>query len=159
MEQLALFALPVKDGDELEDESQDQQEGDYTDPGDEEDVDVVGPSSSSLQNAPISLGDASSQWSMGRVSLWLANNQFSKDWQETFKALNIHGSDFLEAGRGSGGTGYFGLMHQKIYPYLAKECTKSGTGWDQTRERLEGRRMRRLIRNIVKEMGHNYVQG
>jgi hypothetical protein len=51
MEQLALFALPVKGSDELEDESLDEQDEDYTDPGDEEnllkqesdDLDVVEP--------------------------------------------------------------------------------------------------------------------
>ncbi|RDL39878.1 uncharacterized protein BP5553_04218 [Venustampulla echinocandica] len=38
MEQLALFALPVKGSDELENESLDEQEEDDTDPGDQEDL-------------------------------------------------------------------------------------------------------------------------
>jgi hypothetical protein len=38
MEQLALFALPVKESDVLEDESLDEQDEDYADPGDEEDL-------------------------------------------------------------------------------------------------------------------------
>lgn len=41
------------------------------------------------------------------------------------------------------------MMHQQVYPSLARECTRSGTGWDQAREREEGKRMRRLIRGIV----------
>src|SRR5450432_2591340 len=41
------------------------------------------------------------------------------------------------------------MMHQQVYPRLAKECSASGTGWDQAREREEGKRMRRLIRGIV----------
>ena len=44
---------------------------------------------------------------MDRVLVWLANNQFSTDWQETFKALNIYGSVFLELGSGHGGRGNF----------------------------------------------------
>jgi mitogen-activated protein kinase kinase kinase len=104
---------------------------------------------SSGQNTPISPSDSSTQWSMDRVLLWLANNQFSNDWQETFKALNIYGSVFLELGSGHGGRGNFGMMHQQVYPRLAKECSNSGTGWDQAREREEGKRMRRLIRGIV----------
>lgn len=64
-------------------------------------------------------------------------------------ALNISGSVFLELGSGHGGRGNFGMMHQQVYPRLAKECSNSGTGWDQAREREEGKRMRRLIRSIV----------
>ncbi|TQS39251.1 hypothetical protein Golomagni_00223 [Golovinomyces magnicellulatus] len=93
--------------------------------------------------------DAASQWTMDRVIAWLANNKFSNDWQETFKALRIYGTTFLELGTGQGGRGNFGMMHQKVYPRLAKECSISGTGWDQAREREEGRRMRSLIKNIV----------
>jgi mitogen-activated protein kinase kinase kinase len=103
----------------------------------------------SSSNTPVSPHDASSQWTMERVLLWLTNNNFSKDWQETFKALNIYGSVFLELGGRHGGRGNFGMMHQQVYPRLAKECSGSGTGWDQAREREEGKRMRRLIRSIV----------
>ena len=104
---------------------------------------------SSNSNTPISPSDAGNQWPMDRVLLWLASNQFSSDWQETFRALNIYGSVFLELGSGHGGRGNFGMMHQQVYPRLAKECSSSGTGWDQAREREEGKRMRRLIRGIV----------
>ncbi|KAL9026903.1 MAG: hypothetical protein Q9196_004505 [Gyalolechia fulgens] len=89
------------------------------------------------------------QWPIDSVLIWLAANGFSNDWQETFRILNIHGADFLELGRGHGGRGNFGMMHQHIYPRLARECSKSGTGWDQIREREEGKRMRRLIRKIA----------
>lgn len=110
---------------------------------------LSGRGQTSSSNTPISPSNAASQWSMDRVLLWLANNQFSNDWQETFKSLNIHGSGFLELGSGHGGRGNFGMMHQQVYPRLAKECSNSGTGWDQAREREEGKRMRRLIRGIV----------
>ncbi len=93
--------------------------------------------------------EAAAQWPLDRVLLWLASNQFSNDWQETFKGLNLHGAQFLELGSGHGGRGNFGMMHQQVYPRLAKECSSSGTGWDQAREREEGKRMRRLIRGIV----------
>ena len=104
---------------------------------------------SSNTNTPVSPNDAGHQWPMDRVLIWLASNQFSGDWQETFKALNIYGSVFLELGSGHGGRGNFGMMHQQVYPRLATQCTSSGTGWDQAREREEGKRMRRLIRGIV----------
>jgi mitogen-activated protein kinase kinase kinase len=93
--------------------------------------------------------EMAAQWPLDRVLLWLASNMFSNDWQETFKDLNLHGAQFLELGSGHGGRGNFGMMHQQVYPRLAKQCSESGTGWDQAREREEGKRMRRLIRSIV----------
>ena len=93
--------------------------------------------------------EIAAQWSIDTVLLWLARHQFSKDWQDTFRALNLHGSQFLELGSGHGGRGNLGMMHQHVYPRLAQECASSGTGWDASREREEGKRMRRLIRSIV----------
>lgn len=93
--------------------------------------------------------EQAAQWPLDRVLLWLATNQFSNDWQETFKGLNLHGAQFLELGSSHGGRGNLGMMHHQVYPRLAKECSSSGTGWDQAREREEGKRMRRLIRGIV----------
>ncbi|KAF2257500.1 hypothetical protein CC78DRAFT_588475 [Lojkania enalia] len=98
---------------------------------------------------PISPHDASVQWPPERVQIWLASNGFSRDWQETFKTLDLYGSRFLEIGRGHGGKGNVAMMHQVIFPQLAKQCTASGTGWDQNRERDEGRKLRRLVRAIV----------
>jgi hypothetical protein len=95
---------------------------------------------------PISSSDADKEWTMDRVLLWLASNQFSSDWQETFKYLNIYGSIFLGLGSWRGN---LGILHQQVFPRLAKECFTSGTGWDQVRERAEGKRIRRLIRGIV----------
>ncbi|KAM0552027.1 hypothetical protein ACHAPJ_008137 [Fusarium lateritium] len=109
-----------------------------------------GTSSSSNATAPgLIPPEIAAQWPLDTVLIWLAQNQFSKDWQETFRALNLHGAQFLELGSGHGGRGNFGMMHQQVYPRLAQECTNSRTGWDQPREREEGKRMRRLIRSIV----------
>lgn len=100
----------------------------------------------------LSPGDPSLHWPIDKVLIWLARNGFSNDWQEAFRNLDIQGADFLELGRGTGGRGNFGMMHQMVYPRLARECSKSGTGWDQAREREEGKRMRRLIRKIADEI-------
>ncbi|KLU85056.1 STE/STE11 protein kinase [Magnaporthiopsis poae ATCC 64411] len=104
---------------------------------------------STSTNVPGIPSDMTASWTLDRVLAWLQVNNFSKDWQDTFKTLNIHGAQFLELGSGHGGRGNFGMMHQQVYPNLAKVCTASGTGWDQPREREEGKRMRRLIRNLV----------
>lgn len=97
----------------------------------------------------LSPSDPSLQWSIDRVLSWLAKHGFSKDWQEAFLSLEIQGPGFLELGRANGGRGNFGMMHQLVYPQLARECGKSGSGWDQVREREEGKRMRRLIRKLA----------
>ena len=93
------------------------------------------------------------QWPLDRVLLWLAANSFSNDWQETFKYLKLQGSDFLDLGRGPNGRGNLGMMHQTIYPQLAKICSTSKTGWDQAREREEGKRLRKLISRLVEQGG------
>lgn len=41
------------------------------------------------------------------------------------------------------------MMHQRIYPQLAQVCSKSSTAWNQPREREEGKRLRRLIRQVL----------
>ena len=104
---------------------------------------------SSSNSGVLSPNDPGSKWPLDKVLVWLAVNGFSNDWQETFKGLDIHGSDFLDLGRGNNGRGNFGMMHQLVYPRLARECGKSGSGWNQDRERNEGRRMRRLVRKMA----------
>ena len=105
-------------------------------------------STSSMSLGGSSPRGASSKWPLEKVLIWLAANGFSDDWQESFRILGLQESDFLELGRGKNGRGNLGLMHQVVYPQLAKVCSSSKTGWDQGREREEGQRMRRLIRRI-----------
>lgn len=85
---------------------------------------------------------------LDRVITFLAENGFSKEWQETFRSLDITGRTFFDLGTGSGGRGNFGFMHQRIFPQLAKLCLDSGFGWDQVKERVEAKRLRQLIRDI-----------
>ncbi|KAJ5576814.1 hypothetical protein N7535_003740 [Penicillium sp. DV-2018c] len=116
-------------------------------------TDLTKTSSHRHNNSGVSLGglshsEAAIQWPLDRVLLWLAKNQFSNEWQETFKSLELQGADFLELGLGAGGRGNLGKMHQVVYPQLAKEVGKSGKKWEPGRERDEGKRMRKLIRQI-----------
>ncbi|KAK4154305.1 hypothetical protein C8A00DRAFT_14555 [Chaetomidium leptoderma] len=93
--------------------------------------------------------ELAAQWPMDKVLSWLQSNNFSRQWQETFKVLGLYGAQFLELGSSHGGRGNFGMMHQQVYPQLARECKKNNGLWEQPREREEGKRMRRLIRGIV----------
>lgn len=90
----------------------------------------------------------SNEWPMERVIRWLQDNGFSKDWQDTFRKLNLRGPSFLEIGKGHGGKGHLRMVHEVVLPELAKQCTQSGTGWDQAREQVEGRRLRKLVRDL-----------
>ncbi|KAJ4861891.1 protein kinase domain-containing protein [Trichoderma breve] len=90
------------------------------------------PNAPTTATAPSTIPpEIAAQWPLDKVLLWLAQNQFSKDWQETFRSLNLYGAQFLELGSAHGGRGNFGMMHQR------------------PREREEGKRMRRLIRSVV----------
>ena len=108
-------------------------------------------------NNNMSASEAAVQWPLERILSWLAKNGFSRDWQETFKALNLQGADFLELGHGPNGRPNLNKMHNVVYPQLAKACGISGTGWDEPREREEGRRMRRLIRQIQDDGNYDAV--
>ncbi|KAK3063938.1 hypothetical protein LTS18_011552, partial [Coniosporium uncinatum] len=110
------------------------------------------PSHDQTGRSPLSPSDPGSQWPIEKVSTWLALNDFSKDWQEAFRTLNLHSSQFLDIGRGHGNRGSVAMMHSIIFPQLAQQCTASGAGWNQTREREEGRRLRKLcVQNFVPE--------
>lgn len=105
-------------------------------------------SNATSNGTPGALLELANQWPLEKVLSWLQTNNFSKDWISTFRVLDLHGAKFLELGSRAGGRGNFGMMHQQVYPRLAIECTQSGNRWDQTREREEGKRMRRLIRSV-----------
>jgi hypothetical protein len=91
-----------------------------------------------------------SQWPLPRVLTWLSSNGYSQAWQATFKTLLISGSTFLDLGSGNSGRGNFSFMLQYAYPMLERQCVESEIDWDQRREREEGKRLRRAIRQIAK---------
>lgn len=93
--------------------------------------------------------EIAAQWPLDAVLLWMARNQFTKEWQDTFKALNIHGGQFLEIGTQHGSRGTASMMHLQGYPRLKQACLDRGTNWDVQVERDEGKRLRRLVRGVV----------
>lgn len=103
------------------------------------------------QGSSTSVGsnDPSMYWTLDRVLGWLDANGFSKEWQETFKTLGLHGTDFIELGRGANGRMNLGKLHQVVYPQLDKEFEKSGNHLDPAQKREEGKRMRRMIKAIA----------
>jgi hypothetical protein len=63
----------------------------------------------------------------------------------TIESLDIHGARFFELEDTHDGSRGSITMGLQIYPQLERECKKSGTDWDATREREEGARLQRLI--------------
>ncbi|EMD00223.1 hypothetical protein BAUCODRAFT_128849 [Baudoinia panamericana UAMH 10762] len=105
---------------------------------------------SSSGDTPASPQDQN--WPLDRVLIWLAAHSFSNEWQSAFQHLNVHGSLFLDIGR-SGNQRNIGFMPQTILPQIARECTNNGIPWEQTKEREESRRIRRLVRDILRTGG------
>lgn len=91
----------------------------------------------------------SSKWTPERVQAFLASQSFSREWQAAFQHLNVSGSQFLDIGR-SGGQRNIAFLPHSVLPQVARECTANGMVWDQAKEREEGRRLRRLVRDIIK---------
>ena len=96
----------------------------------------------------LSPSDPARDWPLERVLKWLEVNGFSTEWQETFGSLNIHGKDFLDLGGANNVRGTIGMMHEKVYPRLARVCAMS-TGWNQDRETREGRRLKKEVRKVA----------
>ncbi|KAK4556520.1 mitogen-activated protein kinase kinase kinase [Recurvomyces mirabilis] len=94
-------------------------------------------------------------WPAERVQIWLAAHNFSKEWQTAFQHLNVSGSTFLDIGKASGGPGQrnIGFLPQTVLPQIARECTNHNLIWDQSKEREESRRFRKLVRDISKTGG------
>ncbi|CAK3966802.1 MAP kinase kinase kinase mkh1 [Lecanosticta acicola] len=91
-------------------------------------------------------------WPAERVQTWLVIHNFSKEWQAAFQHLSVSGGQFLDIGR-SGGVRNIGFMPQTLLPQVARECTANGVMWDQHKEREEGKRLRRLVRDVIKSGG------
>ncbi|USW59543.1 Putative serine/threonine-protein kinase, active [Septoria linicola] len=105
---------------------------------------------SSSGDTPASPADHN--WPAERIQIWLVAHSFSKEWQAAFQHLGVHGGAFLDIGR-SGGQRNIGFMTHTIIPQIARECTSSGVMWDQAKEREEGKRLRRLVREVIRSGG------
>ncbi|KAF2753621.1 hypothetical protein EJ05DRAFT_166268 [Pseudovirgaria hyperparasitica] len=92
-----------------------------------------------------------SGWPLDRVILWLSVNNFSIEWQELFRYLNLDEGLFLDLGRDDANKKDANAMYHKILPQLAQQYRKSGVRWDRQKARDESRRLQRLIRSILED--------
>lgn len=91
-------------------------------------------------------------WPKDRVQIWLAAHAFSNEWQLAFEHLDVHGSQFLDLGR-SGGHRDIGFLAHKILPQITRECEYLGLTPNPARERDEGRRLRKLVKEVINSGG------
>ncbi|KAM0716883.1 hypothetical protein Q7P37_006735 [Cladosporium fusiforme] len=92
-------------------------------------------------------------WPKERVQIWLAAHSFSNEWQAAFEHLDVHGAQFLDLGRGGGRNRDIGFMAQKLLPQVTRECEYAGTVPEQSREREESKRLRKLVREVIQSGG------
>ncbi|TVY73511.1 E3 ubiquitin-protein ligase RSP5 [Lachnellula suecica] len=99
-----------------------------------------------------------SDWPIERVYTWLAINSFSKEWQETFKALDIHGTNFLNIAfdKGLQGTA---VVNSPIYNQLRREYAKSGNDWVSAPIHEERRRLQNTIHDVAKSYAPGVATG
>jgi len=85
-----------------------------------------------------------SAWTLDIVLHWLAVEDFSDAWRNTFRRLNIHGTQFLDLGRP--GAKKNSLVHETILPDVVKE---SNGMTSEANEKAESRRLRRLVKEMI----------
>ncbi|KAK8075908.1 STE/STE11/BCK1 protein kinase [Apiospora phragmitis] len=85
---------------------------------------------SNATNAPSNIPpELAAKWPLDHVLLWLASNQFSRDWQETFKALNLCGARFLELRERT-------ARPRQLWHDASASLSETGDGMYQQRDRM-----------------------
>jgi mitogen-activated protein kinase kinase kinase len=94
-------------------------------------------------------------WPAEKVQAWLSMHDFSPEWIAAFQHLNVQGAQFLDIGVPSrtGGQKNIGFMPKTVLPQVAREYTAKGIVWDQVKWKEEGRRLRKLVREVVQAGG------
>lgn len=90
---------------------------------------------STLSIAP----DAAALWTLERVLGYLERHQFALEWQQAFKNLDIHGSEFLELADNSG-----------LFTYILPEVMRINPQLSESDEASVARYMKGLIRQVIK---------
>ncbi|KAF3942062.1 hypothetical protein ABW19_dt0202570 [Dactylella cylindrospora] len=95
-------------------------------------------------SAPLSAEEIAS-WTIEKVTGFLAEHHFTKEWQDAFQNLDIYGKDFLLIGQVNG----YHLLYNTILPEVT---ALYGPGAKQDRERHEARRLKKLVRSLAPTM-------
>ncbi|RPA77458.1 hypothetical protein BJ508DRAFT_310152 [Ascobolus immersus RN42] len=96
---------------------------------------------------PPASPDAARIWTLERVVNWLARYDFSPEWQEAFRLLNVHGAEFLEIGQSTSTRPTSSRLRNQIIP---KVLELYGPNADDAREVTQATKLIRMVRQIVK---------
>lgn len=86
--------------------------------------------------------DVATVWTLDSVVAYLNRHEFSEEWQQAFRNLNIHGAGFLEMGQHNSTS-----LLQIVLPEVLRIC---GPNADPVKEKLATRSIKRLVREILK---------
>ncbi|KAK6349999.1 hypothetical protein TWF696_006251 [Orbilia brochopaga] len=102
-------------------------------------------------STPLSAEEIAS-WTIEKVTNFLGDHHFAKEWQDAFRNLDICGKEFLLIGQVNG----YHLLYQNILPEVT---TLYGTAAKQDRERHEARRLKKLIRSLAPAIEESPITG
>ncbi|KAF3179259.1 hypothetical protein TWF788_007065 [Orbilia oligospora] len=102
-------------------------------------------------SAPLSAEDIAS-WTIEKVTTFLGDHHFAKEWQDAFRNLDIFGKEFLLIGQVNG----YNLLYNSILPEVQSLYGQSAK---QDRERYEARRLKKLVRSLAPAIDESPVTG
>jgi len=86
--------------------------------------------------------DVATVWTLDSVVAYLSRHEFSEEWQQAFRNLNIHGAGFLEMGQHNSTS-----LLQIVLPEVLRIC---GPNADLAKEKLASRNIKKMVREILK---------
>ncbi|KAG0126892.1 hypothetical protein HOY82DRAFT_491281 [Tuber indicum] len=86
--------------------------------------------------------DVATVWTLDSVVAYLSRHEFSEEWQEAFRNLNIHGAGFLEMGQHNSTS-----LLQIVLPEVLRI---RGPSADPVKEKLAAKNIKKMVREILK---------
>lgn len=86
--------------------------------------------------------DVATVWTLDRVVAYLDRHEFSQEWQQAFRNLNIYGKEFLEMGQHNSTS-----LLQHVHPEVLRIC---GPNADLAKERQAARNIKKMVREMLK---------
>jgi mitogen-activated protein kinase kinase kinase len=144
--QQKALVLPAKETEQHHSPAQEHPHFQFAEPASNRDQSFPG-------ERPVSPSEIN--WPAEKVQAWLSMHDFSPEWIAAFQHLNVQGAQFLDIGVPSrtGGQKNIGFMPKTVLPQVAREYTAKGIVWDQVKWKEEGRRLRKLVREVVQAGG------
>lgn len=96
----------------------------------------------SNSSGPLSSESEAAIWTLDRVINYLDRHEFSKEWQQAFRNLNIHGQEFLDMGHHSSTS-----LLERVQPEVLRIC---GQHAEPAKERQAAKNIKKMVREMLK---------